>query len=164
MDLDDILNKAENHDTEASAEAVGASLGGENFLNQFAAIQDVKNDLSWEDIIPEHARAKIEEEVAQAAAEKSVDLSGKRRAAAPAPGAYEGMDGDDKPSSDKAKLPLKKPKPVPLAPKKAVPDKSMDLKGKTDTLLVWSIIVFTDSYYPRRSRDSWTCTWYLQMG
>ncbi|KAF8956388.1 hypothetical protein BDZ97DRAFT_1958531 [Flammula alnicola] len=41
MDLDDILNHAEDHETTQAGEGVGASLGGENFLAQFAAASDV---------------------------------------------------------------------------------------------------------------------------
>ena len=41
MDLDDILNRAEQHETVA-AQNEGASLGGEGFLEQFANIQDLQ--------------------------------------------------------------------------------------------------------------------------
>ena len=58
MDLDDILNRAEDHETMTGAE--GASLGGEGFLAQFAAVSDVKNDMSWEDIIPLEDRQRFD--------------------------------------------------------------------------------------------------------
>ncbi len=132
MDLDDILTKAENHDTEASAEAVGASLGGEGFLSQFAAIQDVKNDLDWEDIIPAEERAKVEQEaiaLRHAEEQATMALQNKKRSAAPAPGAYEGMDVDDSLASG-SKPVLKKPKSVPASTKKTTgEDKSMELRG-----------------------------------
>lgn len=111
MDLDDILGKAENHETEATAESVGASLGGEGFLAQFAAVQDVKNDLSWDDIIPETEREKAqaeerEREAARKAAEEA-EFANRRRTAAVAPGAYEGMEKDLDETSEPAAPPKK---------------------------------------------------------
>lgn len=35
-----------------TGDSVGASLGGESFLAQFANVSDIMNDMSWEDIIP----------------------------------------------------------------------------------------------------------------
>lgn len=47
MDLDEIFNRAEDHETMAAAgDGGGASLGGEGFLAQFAALSDVKNDMN----------------------------------------------------------------------------------------------------------------------
>ena len=60
MDLDDILNRAEQHETLANNE--GTSLGGEGFLAQFANVSDVKNDMAWEDIIPVDERQRFEAE------------------------------------------------------------------------------------------------------
>jgi hypothetical protein len=37
-------------------------LGGEGFLQQFAAVSNVKNDVSWEEIIPAEEREKFEKE------------------------------------------------------------------------------------------------------
>ena len=65
MNLDDILKSAEDHETMATDGDGGASLGGEGFLAQFAAVSDVKNDMSWEDIIPVEERQKFEEEEAK---------------------------------------------------------------------------------------------------
>lgn len=49
MDLDDVLNKAENFETETAPGAT--SLGGDEFLR--IAVQDIKADItSWDDIIP----------------------------------------------------------------------------------------------------------------
>ncbi|KAG1058833.1 hypothetical protein G6F42_028520 [Rhizopus arrhizus] len=61
IDLDDILSRAEQTETldeEASA------LGSEDFLAQFKITDygGTAEDLSWDDIIPESERAKIEEE------------------------------------------------------------------------------------------------------
>ena len=52
MDLDDILSRAEAHETTQTGDSVGASLGDEGFLAQFANVSDIKNDMSWEDITP----------------------------------------------------------------------------------------------------------------
>ena len=62
MDLDDILNRAEDHETEVNERDGGASLGGEGFLASFAAVSDIRNDMSWEDIIPLEERLKLEKE------------------------------------------------------------------------------------------------------
>jgi chromodomain-helicase-DNA-binding protein 1 len=112
MDLDDILTKADAFDTDATAVPGTTSLGGEGFLSQFAAIQDVKNDLegvSWDDIIPADERIKLDEDESKAlAAEEAAKMGGapRKRAAARPPGTYEGMDHDDNdgtgtPSGDK---------------------------------------------------------------
>jgi len=136
MDLDDILNKAESHETEDIAGAQGASSGGEGFLAQFAAIQDVKNDdLSWEDIIPVDEREKAEQEERERQMEEERKANEPRkRAAAPAPGAFEGTDGGDRASPDEdvagktAKPQLKKPKVMP--PKRTVGERANFLKGE----------------------------------
>jgi len=98
MDLDDILTKADTFDTEAAAQPSGTSLGGEGFLAQFAAIQDVKNDmaddLSWDDIIPVEERVKLDEVESRLLAQQEAAAASRRRAAAKAPGTYEGMDDD----------------------------------------------------------------------
>ena len=60
MDLDEILNRAEDHETMAGGD--GTSLGGEGFLAQFAAVSDVKADMNWEDIIPLEERQRFERE------------------------------------------------------------------------------------------------------
>src|ERR1700761_7467288 len=65
MDLDDILNRAEDHETMAQAAETGASLGGEGFLETFANVSDIKNDMSWEDIIPLEERQKFDKEDAE---------------------------------------------------------------------------------------------------
>lgn len=106
MDLDDILTKADAFDTEASAQPGGTSLGGEGFLSQFAAIQDVKNDLgddlSWDDIIPVDERVKMDEEESRALQAAETAAANRKRAAARPPGTYEGMDFDD-PDGDNSK-------------------------------------------------------------
>ncbi|KAI8453674.1 SNF2 family N-terminal domain-containing protein, partial [Phakopsora pachyrhizi] len=64
MDLDEIMNKGEHFETETAP--TGTSLGGEDFLQQFAAVQDVKADMtSWDQIIPlsERQRHQVERSV-----------------------------------------------------------------------------------------------------
>lgn len=132
MDLDDILGKAENHETEATAEAVGASLGGEGFLSQFAAIQDVKNDLSWDDIIPLSEREKLEAEDKERDRQaKEAEQQIRKRSAAQGPGAYEDMDQQQ--DEEPTKQPSKKAKKE-AAVKKSKEERSKELKGKH-----WSI-------------------------
>lgn len=147
MDLDDILNKAENHETEATAEAVGASLGGEGFLSQFAAIQDVKNDLSWDDIIPLDEREKAlqkEKDKEEADRKKLEDRKKKKRSDESKRREENGEDGepsekklkkkekkdfkDDSGSPEMKVASLKKPKAVPV--KRNMSEKAMELKGE----------------------------------
>lgn len=151
MDLDDILNKAENHETEATAEAVGASLGGEGFLAQFAAIQDVKNDLSWDEIIPLDEREKAaqkEKEKEEADRKKADERRKKKRSEESKHRGENGDNGDDgelsvkklKKSKKEAKADsgspemkvatLKKPKAVPV--KRNMSEKAMELRGESD--------------------------------
>lgn len=145
MDLDEILNKAENHETEATAEAVGASLGGEGFLSQFAAIQDVKNDLSWDDIIPLDEREKAtqkEKEKEEAEKKKLEDRRKKKRQESSSRKAEKDGEGERKEKKEKrAKdgkaesdspepkvASLKKPRAIPI--KRNMSEKAMELKGK----------------------------------
>ena len=99
MDLDDILTKADTFDTDATAQPGGTSLGGEGFLSQFAAIQDVKNniidELSWDDIIPADERTKNDEKQSKDLSTTDTTASSRKRAAARPLGTYEGMDFDD---------------------------------------------------------------------
>ena len=85
MDLDDILNKAEEHETVGEANAGATSLGGEGFLHQMAIVSDVKADLSWDDIIPLEDRQKFEEEEQdrereEREAQAAKDSAGRKRA------------------------------------------------------------------------------------
>ena len=104
MDLDEVINRAEAYETATTA--TGTSLGGEAFLQQFAQIQDVKNDeLSWDEIIPAADRERWAKEAAEerknrpegaAANGDGAAASGSgtgRRRAAQGRGAYEGLDG-----------------------------------------------------------------------
>jgi chromodomain-helicase-DNA-binding protein 1 len=90
MDLDDVMNKAESYDTTTAP--TGTSLGGEDFLQQFA-VQDVKNDMtSWDDIIPLEDRTKAMAENNKAEAEA---LEARRRQAkSTQAGHYAGADVD----------------------------------------------------------------------
>ena len=128
MDLDDILTKAEAHDTEVTAEAAGASLGGEGFLAQFAAIQDVKNDLSWDDIIPIDERVKVDEESSRALQDEEQAAANRKRQAARAPGAYEGMEDD--PNEPKASSPPEKKSKATGPPRKTTQQRALELKGR----------------------------------
>jgi chromodomain-helicase-DNA-binding protein 1 len=130
MNLDDILTSAEAHDTDATAEPGGTSLGGEGFLAQFAAIQDVKNDLSWDDIIPVDERVKLDEEESKVLQDEELAAAtGRKRAAARLPGAYEGMEDDGDAASSKPGSPTEKKGKV-VAPRKSNSQRSMELKGE----------------------------------
>ncbi len=135
MDLDDILTKADAFDTDAAAQPGGTSLGGEGFLSQFAAIQDVKNDmtddLSWDDIIPVEERVKLDEDEAKTVVAE--DGTGPRkRAAARPPGTYEGMDFDDMDgTSSKPGSPTEKKGKGTGQPRKSNAQKALELKGES---------------------------------
>ena len=131
MDLDDILNRAEDHETTQTGEGVGASLGGENFLAQFAAVSDVKNDMNWEDIIPLEERQKFEADEEERRAEES--LSNETRKRSHAPVSYEGMDIDQ---PQQAAAP-KKPKAAPQ--RKTASQKAMELKERDVRVLIRSL-------------------------
>uniref|UniRef100_A0A8H8CP59 Transcription regulator n=1 Tax=Psilocybe cubensis TaxID=181762 RepID=A0A8H8CP59_PSICU len=133
MDLDDILNRAEDHETTQDGEGVGASLGGEHFLAQFAAVSDVKNDMSWEDIIPLEERQRFEaDEEERRAAEESVSNESRKRTHAQV--SYEGMDVDQ-PTSTSAP---KKPK-APGPQRKTASQKAMELKERDVRVLIRSL-------------------------
>ncbi|TFK73925.1 hypothetical protein BDN72DRAFT_760977 [Pluteus cervinus] len=133
MDLDDILNRAEDHETIESGEGT-TSLGGEGFLAQFAAVSDVKNDMSWEDIIPADERQKIEAEDDQKRAEELAAQESRDRKRTHAPVSYEGMDVDQ-PSTSTAP---KKPK-APGPTRKTASQKAMELKERDVRVLIRSL-------------------------
>jgi chromodomain-helicase-DNA-binding protein 1 len=130
MDLDDILNRAEDHETIQGAE--GASLGGEGFLSQFASVSDIKNDMSWEDIIPLEERQRFEREEDEKKAEELAAQESRKRTHAQV--SYEGMDVDQPPPS----APPKKPK-APGPTRKTASQKAMELKERDVRVLVRSI-------------------------
>ncbi|EKM80694.1 hypothetical protein AGABI1DRAFT_37749 [Agaricus bisporus var. burnettii JB137-S8] len=133
MDLDDILNRAEAHET--MTQDGGTSLGGEAFLTSFAAVSDVKNDMNWEDIIPLDERQKFESEEDQRKAEElAAQESESNRKRTHAQVSYEGMDVDHPPSNSAAK----KPK-VPGIQRKSASQKAMELKERDVRVLIRSL-------------------------
>jgi chromodomain-helicase-DNA-binding protein 1 len=134
MDLDDILNRAEDHETMAAAGDGGASLGGEVFLAQFAAVSDVKNDMSWEDIVPLEERQKFERDEDDRKAEELVAQELRDRKRSHAPVSYEGMDVDQPVPTPAPK----KPK-VPGPQRKTASQKAMELKERDVRVLIRSL-------------------------
>lgn len=132
MDLDEILNLAEDHETMASGGETGASLGGENFLATFAAVSDVKNDMNWEDIIPLEERQKFEREEEERRIQEIEEQSRDRKRNT-VPVSYEGMDVDQPAPAPKAK-----PK-VPGPVRKTASQKAMELKERDIRVLVRSL-------------------------
>ncbi|KAI0318392.1 SNF2 family N-terminal domain-containing protein [Amylostereum chailletii] len=134
MDLDDILNRAEDHETMAAAGDGGTSLGGEGFLATFAAVSDVKADMSWEDIIPLDERKKLEREDDERKAEELAAAdTGRERKRTHAPVSYEGMDVDQPASAP----PAKKTKAAPT--RKSASQKAMELKERDVRVLIRSM-------------------------
>jgi chromodomain-helicase-DNA-binding protein 1 len=131
MDLDDILNRAEDHETIAAGGDGGTSLGGESFLAQFAAVSDIKNDMSWEDIIPLEERQKFENEE-EAARMEEMSVEPRKRSHAPV--SYEGMDVDQPPSAAAPKKP-KAPGPT----RKTASQRAMELKERDVRVLIRSM-------------------------
>ena len=82
MNIDDILEHAEDHDT--TENIGGAQLGGDDFLQQFE-IADYKADITWDEIIPKDDRERIEEEERalqeQKATEELIAMNSRRVAA-----------------------------------------------------------------------------------
>ncbi|WVQ84586.1 hypothetical protein IAT38_006740 [Cryptococcus sp. DSM 104549] len=143
MNLDEILNSADAYDTEQAAQPGGTSLGGEGFLSQFAAIQDVKagaDDLSWDDIIPEDERAKAEEEEKAAATAEMIAASSRKRSAAKGPGTYQDMDLDEpEGGSSKPGSPTDKKAKVPGPPRKTTAQRALELKDRDLRVLIRGI-------------------------
>ncbi|KAG2146018.1 SNF2 family N-terminal domain-containing protein [Suillus bovinus] len=134
MDLDDILNRAEDHETMAAGGDGGASLGGEGFLAQFAAVSDVKNDMSWEDIIPIEERHKFEKEEDERKADELVAAELRDRKRIHAPVSYEGMDVDHP-----APAPAPKKPKIPGPQRKTASQKAMELKERDVRVLIRSL-------------------------
>jgi chromodomain-helicase-DNA-binding protein 1 len=134
MDLDDILNRAEDHETMAAAADSGTSLGGEGFRAQFAAVSDVKNDMNWEDIIPLDERRKFELEDAERKAEELAAQELRDRKRSHAPVSYEGMDVDQP-----AAAPTPKKPKAPGPQRKTASQKAMELKERDVRVLIRSL-------------------------
>jgi chromodomain-helicase-DNA-binding protein 1 len=133
MDLDDILTRAEDHETMESGDG-GTSLGGEGFLAQFAAVSDIKNDMNWEDIIPLEERQKFETEDEQRKTEDFTTQDSRDRKRSHAPVSYEGMDVDHHQPTTTPK----KPK-VPGPSRKSASQKAMELKERDVRVLIRSL-------------------------
>lgn len=152
MDLDDILSRAEDHETTHTGDGVGASLGGESFLAQFANVSDIKNDMSWEDIIPLEERQKLEVEEEERRLEESAANETRKRTHAQV--SYEGMDVDQP-----APPAPKKPK-APAAQRKTASQKAMELKERDVRVLIRSMQRWGDI---RQRYDVIVCIPFLQI-
>ncbi|SGY14271.1 BQ5605_C010g06124 [Microbotryum silenes-dioicae] len=148
MDLDEVINEAEAYETATGA--TGTSLGGEEFLNQFA-VQDVKADMtSWEDIIPADIRAEADEQRVKEETEAAIAAQTQRRAAAQvAPGAYQGQQGSradsrsSSPDSDKDSVKGEGEKKK-RGPRKTEAQRAMELKDRDLRMLVRALQRFGD--------------------
>lgn len=60
MNLDDILARAEVHE---GPQQSGTALGSEEFLNQFHVSDVAVNEMTWDELIPEHLRDKPENDL-----------------------------------------------------------------------------------------------------
>jgi len=129
MDLDDILSRVEDHETtQTDNSSVGAPLGGESFLAQFANVSDIKNDMSWKDIIPLEERQKLEFEEDERRLEETA--TNEWRKCSHAQVSYEGIDVDQP-----APLSVKIPK-APVAQHKTVSQKAMELNHQRFEVIV----------------------------
>lgn len=82
LNLDDVLDHAEDHDTTPDLGDMQSHLGGEEFLKQFE-VTDYKADMTWDEIIPAEELKQIkEEEKKRRDAEflqKQIEMSQKRK-------------------------------------------------------------------------------------
>ncbi|GAA6002896.1 chromatin-remodeling ATPase CHD1 [Rhodotorula paludigena] len=141
LDLDDVINKAEEYETATAP--TGTSLGGQEFLNQFA-VQDVKADMtSWEDIIPAEDRERVQALLAEEEKKKAQEESTRRAAAQVAPGAYGGPVPASRESSPPSSPKASKSK-KPSAPRKTEAQRSMELKDRDIRTLVRGLTRFGD--------------------
>ncbi|GAA5880624.1 hypothetical protein JCM8547_006042, partial [Rhodosporidiobolus lusitaniae] len=141
LDLDDVMNKAEDYDT--STAPTGTSLGGQEFLNQFV-VEDVKADMtSWDDIIPAEDRERIKAELDKEEAEEQLT---RRAAANVGRDAYRGRGGDAGPASRESSpgSGREATKKKPAAPRKTDAQRSMELKDRDIRNLVRGIQRFGD--------------------
>lgn len=132
LNLDEVINQAEAFETATAP--TGTSLGGEDFLQQFAAVQDIKADpTAWEDIIPAEDRERAAKE-----AEAERELASSRRATALLNDGPQ--DEGSAPSSPKAEKASKKS----VAPRKTVQQRAMTLKDRDLRVLIRSLQRFGD--------------------
>ncbi|RHZ78531.1 hypothetical protein Glove_162g8 [Diversispora epigaea] len=118
LDLDDILARAEKHDT--AGDQSGTSLGGEEFLKQFQVADFGGGDISWDEIIPKEEREKIVKENSENVGTQEQDLdyetkAGLKRSAVSQEGRaklteLDSSDDDDAPPKKKSKVIRKKKK------------------------------------------------------
>ncbi|ANB14120.1 chromatin-remodeling ATPase CHD1 [Sugiyamaella lignohabitans] len=105
MNLDDVLDHAENHVT--TPDLGESHLGGEEFLKQFE-VTDYKADVSWDDIIPAEELVKIKEEEEKRKNEEylqeQISLYSRRKAALKVDqGVSNTEDDDDEPAGGRRK-------------------------------------------------------------
>lgn len=102
MNLDDVLNHAEDH-VSAETELAQSHLGGEDFLKQFE-VTDYKADVKWDDIIPadelEKIKADEEKRKNEEFLSEQMTLYGKRRAAVKTTGQLVESDIEDEVEED----------------------------------------------------------------
>ncbi|CAG8468287.1 1950_t:CDS:10 [Acaulospora colombiana] len=106
LDLDDILARAETHDTAGVQSS--SSLGGEEFLKQFKVADFDGADISWSDIIPQEERDKL----AMESAETELDYESKFGLKRSAVSQDDRIDMADPMSSDNDPPIKKKPKAI----------------------------------------------------
>lgn len=99
MNLDDVLDRAEEHVTTAEIKGEVSQLGGEEFLKQFE-VTDYKADVSWDDIIPKEELEKIKVDEQKRKEEEflkqQLEMYSRRRAKAANPNnLYDSSEVDD---------------------------------------------------------------------
>ena len=143
MNLDDVLNKAEDYETDVAPG--GTSLGGEEFLR--IAVQDVKHDLtSWDDIIPiaDRELAIMEKQKADDAQALERKSKIKSMVSTSYQAAAESDDGTESASSSTNQKKSKKSGPKAG---KTVAQRAVELNEKDVRLLVRGIQKFGDIRY-----------------
>ncbi|CAI2179377.1 18848_t:CDS:2 [Funneliformis geosporum] len=150
LDLDDILARAETHDT--VGDQTSSSLGGEEFLKQFQVADFGDGDMSWEDIIPQEERERLAKVAAEFAKEQEYDnynKAGTKRKAVVQGGGTNVIDSDDDEDEQPKKKANRKKKQTSRKKKKVNDDDEVrPLKSRSRRKVV------SDDELSREDRDA----------
>lgn len=156
MNLDDVLNHAEDH-ISAEDTLAQSHLGGEEFVKQFE-VTDYKADVEWDDIIPAEELNKIKAEEQKRKDEEflqeQLHLYGKRKAA---------LKANDQPASDESEEETEKKRSKPKARRRD--DPSSDTLNEKEVRQLYKAVLrygnissmwdklFADGSLTNRNRD-----------
>lgn len=148
MNLDDVLDRAEEHVTTAEIKGEVSQLGGEEFLKQFE-VTDYKADVSWDDIIPKEELEKIQADEQKRKEEEflkqQLEMYSRRRAKAAHPtGGYDTSDLDDDDEDAKNKKKKAKSKAAAASARAIAGASSAPLSEKEIRAIIRAILRYGD--------------------